>query len=336
MTPPSRLAFVFALAWWLAPNPARAAIPPTVPLAAAPPPDAPRGFPVCHGGSTRGLPLRADFERAHVPFQAEALRAATLEREAASFRKLESRPYSEWPNVKEFSGPLDRRTVITRSDGEGHSWWAHMYARPGRILAPSLLTFIVQYRSMLGFGPGETPLVLGQRIHKQYPNGARSVGYLVAKAPITDRYFANGCFSDNRSRGPGFDSTLPAPGDALGDPPDLTGPEALARFHDMNPYLTIESLDQTGPRLATRLVVVSTRTMASRLAWEIRYSYPCWDTGLGAKEPKQSRDTTFAYIDARSGVLVFGRDSERQGGTSPEVPVAGVTAGLGKVLASPQ
>lgn len=148
-----------------------------------------------------------------------------------------------------------------------------------------------------------------------------------------------GRFSDRHRdgcRGPGFDSTLPAPGDTLGDPPDLTGPEALTRFHDMNPYLTIESLANTGPRLAARLVVVSTRTMASRLAWELRYSFPCWDTGLGAKEPTESRDTTFAYVDARSGILIFGRDSERQGGTSPEVPVARVSAGLGKPRSSRQ
>ena len=81
----------------------------------------------------------------------------------------------------------------------------------------------------------------------------------------------------------------------------------------MNPYVSFEPLDEDNPSVFARLVVVSTRTLASRLAWEVRYSFACADAGAGG-ESKGVREKAYAYVDARSGVLVIGRDAARSGG----------------------
>ena len=73
-------------------------------------------------------------------------------------------------------------------------------------------------------------------------------------------------------------------------------------------------IDDTGPQRAARLVVVSTRTQASSLAWEVRYAFSCVETRANRRGPKIRRNLAYAHVDARSGALVFGRDPLRLGG----------------------
>jgi len=94
------------------------------------------------------------------------------------------------------------------------------------------------------------------------------------------------CGSMKPRHGTGFYSTLPGPGDGLGD--RAWGVAALAIMHDINPYLAFIPIDDTGPPRAARLVVVSTKVLASVLAWEVRHTYMCGETKEW-KSPKLRR-----------------------------------------------
>lgn len=227
--------------------------------------------------------------------------------ESASLH-AEGRPFVTLPREpsEAFVGRHDLKGMLARSNADGFTWWTRAV---GNALPRSLLTFARQNRKSLGFGLGEEPILVDGRVYKRFANGAVSLGAIVAIPAQPER----GCFVDTHEAG--FFSTLPGPGERLGEPPDLDGSEALARVHDMNPYVTFEPLDdEDKSRVFARLVVVSTRTLASRLAWEVRYSFACTDAGSGG-ESKMLREKAYAYVDARSGVLVIGRDPARSGGS---------------------
>ena len=198
-----------------------------------------------------------------------------------------------------------------------------------------LLAFVDKNRALLGFGPGERAVRIGNRIYKSYANGARSAGYVSTieeprpRPPPTHPLVLSGIGSVAlvvRSPGcgqlsGGFRNTLP-PFDAdLAAPPGIDGHEGLQVFHDLNPYLEVEPVDGAkGPRYATRLVATVTRTLEARLAWDVRYSYSCWNVDYAKRPPILERHMDHAYIDARSGALVYGRKPRclDASGASPE------------------
>lgn len=263
-------------------------------------------YPSCEKVEEAGLPSRSDFTRAASP--AEPAPASSEHWSATDIRDILVKRSRDFPQK---GLHVERKTGTNAT-----TWWRFGYWTYGET-APSLLDMTAQYRTELGFSSGETAVLVGDRVYKSYPNGAVSVGYL-RRVPVREPDPCppqlGCCFSVKPSRGPGFMSTLPGPGDALGDAPAVNEREALATVHDMNPYVAFVPIDDTGPQRAARLVVVSTRTQASSLAWEVRYGFSCIETRANRRGPKIRRNVAYAYVDARSGALVFGRDPLRLGG----------------------
>jgi hypothetical protein len=274
-----------------------------VPLSSAPKAEASGGYPICQSYEVRGLPTRVAFEEKERDFQRAAIVSAVHFRNQPRVNEL--RPYLG--SYQRFN-PVDPLRlsygVYWSSD---HSYWKSIHYWMS--YKPNVAQFVATYRTETGFRDGETPIVVGNRAYRRYPNGAISLGYLEGRG--ADVW--GGCFGGG-GHTPGYTNDLPAPGERLGDPPDISGEGALAIVHDMNPYLTFVALAEPGKQLAARLVVLSTYTDAPRLAWEARYSFACWNTGHGDVVPKLSSDSAYVYVDARNGSLVFGRDTARKGG----------------------
>ena len=289
---------------------AYAAIPHTVSLSEAPRAAPSFTYPSCSNVDLGGLPPRRDFTLTVPPVPPEAGFSAN-ESNSGLFNDLLVRGPRSWEkpqqglHVERLQGPYGAPT-----------WWRFGYWAYGES-APLPMALATQYRTELGFSLGESPVLVGNRVYKSYPNGAVSIGSLrrvEQREPQVCPEILSCCGSIKPSRGPGFTSTLPGPGDSLGDPPNLSGRDALATVHDMNPYVTFVPIDETGPKLAARLVVVSTRLLTSSLAWEVRYAFSCIQAQEGSKGLRVRRKVAYAYVDARSGALVFARDELRWGG----------------------
>ena len=285
------------------PSVASAALSPPVSLADAPRATPSSKRPLCSNVRLGGLPPRLDFTRAVPPVPEDPEFFRTTSPFINHFIRRARGP-QHGLHVEQLQGP----------DGEP-TWWAFGYWGYGETV-PLPMALATQYRTELGFSPGESPVLIGNRVYKSYPNGAISVGSLrrVEQLEPTECPPTLSCCGGKPSRGPGFFSTLPGPGVALGDPPKLSGRDALATVHDMNPYVTFIALDETGPNLAARLVVVSTPILTSSLAWEVHYAFSCSDEEEEGKKPAIHREHAYAYVDARSGALLFARDVHRMGG----------------------
>lgn len=278
---------------------------PSVPMRDAPPASPSGTLPPCVNVEVGGIPARLDFTHKIAPTEPTAEYRSY--QGATAFTELGFRPpRSPWTGMH----------VERKFSFEGATWWRFGYWAPGES-APPLMTLVSQHATELGFSPGEKPTLVGDRVYKTYANGAISVGYLRGvEANTPDGCAANlSCGSMKLHHGTGFYSALPGPGDGLGDPPRLGGREALAIVHDINPYLAFLPIDDTGPPRAARLVVVSTRVLASALAWEVRYTYLCGEDKEW-KRPKVRRMRAYAYVDARSGAVVYGQDPRRLGGSA--------------------
>lgn len=299
-----------------------AATPPTLPMSAAPPAARARSFPVCSGLGDHGLPLRAAFEKERVEFQSEIIAASFENGIAETFLKHESLTVVRKYGVmgREAVGQHEGAALLIGNPKQ--TWWAASYGWGDQAWKGDLLAFVDKNRALLGFGPGERAVRIGNRIYKSYANGARSAGYVATieeprpRPPPKHPLVLSGIGSVAlvvRSPGcgqlsGGFRNTLP-PFDAdLAAPPGIDGHEGLQVFHDLNPYLEVEPVDGAkGPRYATRLVATVTRTLEARLAWDVRYSYSCWNVDYAKRPPILERHMDHAYIDARSGALVYGR-----------------------------
>jgi hypothetical protein len=280
---------------------------PTVPLFSAPKAEPSRGYPVCRSSQVRGLPSRAAFETDQPLFQMQAILSAQDHLEEPKPDKGVERLYRNF-QVDDFSPVWLPHIVYGGAFADGRKLW-EIITYQGTT-APSLTEFVARFRTELGFRDGDWPVRIGNRVYRQYANGARSLGYVHA---VGSEHFGGTCFGGG-GHGPGFYSNLPATEDGLSAPPDITGSEALAIVHDMNPYLRFLAVEEPGQSLSARLLVLRTHTREPRLAWEARYSFSCWNTGHGDIVPKLSSDSAYVYVDARNGSLVFGRDTERKGG----------------------
>ncbi len=272
-----------------------AAVPSTVPFAAAPKAEISRGFPTCDS-SDKGLPSRAGFENA-----APSFRRDTAGESYRTFAKL-----SERGRVEPSHEPLGMTFLATKELSDGRVFWYLAKFRNNPV--PPLRTFVATFRTELGFRDGDWPEFVGKRVFRRYANGAISLRYLGAQYPELPYEEKGGS-----ERVDSYLSLLPPPADGLASPPDLTGEQALATVHDMNPYLELLPLEELGRPLAARLVVVSGVDWDPRLAWEVRYRFSCWESGEGKEKPYLVEDSAYAYVDARAGSLVFGRDTTRGG-----------------------
>ena len=280
----SSLSFVSVSAW--------SATPPTVPFSAAPASERSRGFPVCASADVRGLPNRAAFERdAPLHLSPEPLPNRT--------KASMSQYGSEYSAVRNVPIRLNHAAfgltfLNARELPDGRLVW---YIAVNRGDSPlPLRAFVARFRTELGFRDGDWPELVGNRFFRRYANGAISLRHFGDQQPES-------VHEEPRPRTPslGYSGLLPAPADGLAAPPDLTGTEALAIVHDMNPYLDFIPLEGPGPSLAARLVVVSGVDWDPRLAWEVRYRFACWEAGIGAERPFLLEDSAYAYVDARAG-----------------------------------
>lgn len=292
-----------------------AAIPPAVPFAAAPKAERSRGYPTC-ASSDNGLPGRGGFEEATPP--------ARIPRRTAPHSALVV------PKDGRYARPSDGLAIPfvfpkVLADGRSFLYIANFRA----VEAPSLRRFVTTFRTELGFRDGDWPEIVGNRAFRRYANGAISLRYIGTQYPELPH-------EDKTSGGATsvFLGLLPVPADGLSAPPDLTGQQALATVHDMNPYLELIPLDEPGRSLAARLVVVSGADWDPRLAWEVRYRYSCWEAGDEKEPPRLVADSAYAYVDARAGSLVFGRDTTR-GGVMLYGPVQQTTSGEGCTIDLP-
>jgi len=245
--------------------------------------------------SDNGLPDRAGFEEATPRFRPRPAGPSHRElsglREALSIREVDGLaiPYFYTQRLP------DGRLFFSGARFRGHS-------------VPPLREFVTRFRTELGFRDGDWPEFVGRRVFRRYANGAISLRYLSGQYPELPYELP-----DDGRPVESYSSLLPPPADGLSAPPDLTGEQALATVHDMNPYLTFIPLEEPGRSLAARLVVVSGVDWDPRLAWEVRYRFSCWESGVGKEKPYLVEDSAYAYVDARAGSLVFGRDTTRGG-----------------------
>lgn len=273
---------------------ATAAIPPTVPFAAAPKAERSRGYPTC-ASSDNGLPGRGGFEEATPPVR--------IPRRGATYSPL-AVP-KDGPHARPSDG-LAIPFVFPKVLADGRSF---LYIANFRLVeAPSLRTFVTTFRTELGFRDGDWPEIVGNRAFRRYANGAISLRYIGTQYPELPHEDK----ADQRGKSV-FLGLLPVPADGLSAPPDLTGQQALATVHDMNPYLELIPLEEPGRSLAARLVVVSGADWDPRLAWEVHYRFSCWEAADDMQPARVVQDSAYAYVDARAGSLVFGRDTTRGG-----------------------
>ncbi|MBK8212937.1 MAG: hypothetical protein IPK71_04240 [Myxococcales bacterium] len=306
MRPPLAFPLMGALALLaLGVDVARAGIPPRIAFAEAPKAERSPGFPACGSSDVVGLPNRTAFEREEPPFLPPGPR-----HESPPEYPVRP-PYSALRTKKAFYEhfPFGLATAYVGELPDGRLYWTG--AKVGNPPVLPLLAFVQKFRVELGFRDGDWPELVGKkRVFRRYANGAISLRYFGAQHPELP-------YEAKDDKDEGFDGyyggRLPVPADGLAAPPDLTGNQALAIIHDMNPYLELLPLEEPGSPIAARLVVVSGIDWDPHLAWEVRYKYPCWEPGVGKERPYLVSDSAYAYVDARSGALVFGRDETRGG-----------------------
>ncbi len=278
----------------------------------------PVSLPLCPDGFISALPPRDKFELAKADIPTDRALHEAQSQQAISFAELDERflrptVVMESPTGSLFAKVLPAfslKVAVTTSE-EGPRARIVKARGPTRAAFPwkssgDFRTFVDDHREWFGVpsNPRIRVLLDGNEVFLSYPNGATSFGHV--------RYEKGaGCNDDPRvlvcfcKPSPAvLENTLPPFDPSTLEAPVLDGIEAIARFRDIAPYVSLLPTQSTrhGPLLATNLVVVQLRSGESRLVWHIRYRYVCIAWARVKQEGNREGD---AYVDAKSGMVHF-------------------------------
>jgi hypothetical protein len=278
----------------------------------------PVSLPLCSDGFSSTLPPRDRFERAKADIPSDHELLVLQSQQAIAFADLDERflrpaVAMEAPTGSLFAKVLpgfSLKVAVTTSE-EGPRARLVKARGPVRAAFPwksagEFRSFVDNHREWFGIPADRRirALLDGNEVFLSYPNGATSFGYV--------RYEKGaGCNDDPRvlvcfcKPSPAvLENTLPPFDPSTLEAPVLDGEEALARFRDVAPYVSLLPTQSTrqGPLLATNLVVIQLRSGESRLVWQVRYRYACT---VWSRVSQEGNREWSAYVDAKSGIVHF-------------------------------
>lgn len=269
-----------------------------------------RSVPSCPRYGMAHLPARELFERGEGPRQAEAIEAGIMFREQRLFIEREKaateppRPVGRnaaferaLPGFSLELGPLSHGAKV----GAGGREAVRIVSASASLAVPlpwgrDFRLFVDRHRELFGIRADPRVRVVeaeNERIRLKYPNGATSDGRVVA----FDTGYFEGCHLHEEHTFHNISNDLHEDEPYLSAAPAFSAEEAVRRFQDIAPYVTIDTEEPV------RLVIVTGRTGVARLVWRVAYHYDClwWyaDVVAGVKTYD-----SHAELDAFSGSLL--------------------------------